>query len=232
MAKSKLLAFFSGNFPAKYLPAYITPVFVEFVMFLVVALLLFPDYTFFAYSISAMGSPVKNPRGWLFFSASIWSMAILLMPFFMHAARTFMPYRPRSARIFQVAIIVMEIGTLLIGFFPEVPPIDSVHYIVAAMAFGGFYMAAIVSCICLFMMQRKTFMPRRKTTIRACVFLTILILSTISIGTLISALVSLHAEGIPANILINMYFWEWMYLAGMSTYIVLLAIVVSGEPAT
>ena len=229
MVKSKILAFFYGNFPKRILPRYVVITAIEFSAFIIVALVLFPSYTFFNYSISSLGSPLKNPRGWIFFSIAQWSMAVLLLPFFMLASRVLWKYQPRSAFMFRIFAVVMVIGTGLVGFFPEAPPVDAVHYFAAGMIFGGFFLAVIASCLPLFIMQRRIVSTPLRISVRACLIFTISAFSIIFIGAAISATTLLVIGDDPASL--GLFFWEWTYLACMIVYIALLEIVVSRDPA-
>ncbi|HME53866.1 MAG TPA: DUF998 domain-containing protein [Candidatus Lokiarchaeia archaeon] len=230
MVKPKVVHYFTGQFLEKILPRYIPLTAIVFSAFIIVALLLFPGYKFFDYSISSLGSPLKNPRGWFFFSVAQWSMTVLLLPFFILASRVLWKYQPRPAFIFRIAAIVMMTGTAIVGFFPEAPPVYAVHYIAAGMIFGGFFIAAVTSCLPLFIMRRQTRSTRLRISVATCLIFTISAFTTIIIGTAMSAMIFFVAGGDPATF--GLFFWEWMYLASMIADIVLLGNIMISESST
>jgi hypothetical membrane protein len=192
-----------------------------------IAFLLFPHYTFFDYSVSSLGAWQKNPAGWWVFSIAMWAMGFLVIPFFMHVKRAFEKYTPRFARFFQACVFVTSGGMVALGFFPESPGTDAVHYVAAGFIFIGFFVDAFISWISLGAMARAASLRQRKIVVISVLVLMVVAFWVVLLGMAISYLVSRSA------FLGSIYFWEWCYLlVSIGLYLLLLEIVVSREPAS
>jgi hypothetical protein len=219
------LSFFSGKFPGKTLRRYLLFIAAVFGGLVAIALLLFPQYTFFDYSVSSLGAWHRNPRGWWAFSVAMWAMGIMVVPFFIHAKRKFEKYTPRFARLFRACVFVTSGGMITLGFFPESPGTDIVHYIAAGFIFIGFFVDACISWVSIGKMARAARPRQRQVAIIASLVLMIAAFWAIFLGMLMMYLVSRSA------FLSSVYFWEWCYiLVSIGLYLLLLEIVVSREP--
>ena len=219
------LSFFSGQFSGKTLRRYLFFMAAVFGGLVAIAFLLFPQYTLFDYSVSSLGAWHKNPAGWWFFSIAMWAMGIMVVPFLLHAKRKFEKYTPRSARLFQACVFVTAGGTVALGFFPESPGTDTIHYIAAGFIFVGIFVDACISWVSIGKMARAARPHQRQIAIIASLVLMIAAFWVILLGMLIMYLVS------RSTFLSSVYFWEWCYvMVSDGLYLLLLEIVVSREP--
>jgi hypothetical protein len=190
-----------------------------------IAFLLFPNYTFFDYSVSSLGAWHKNPAGWWVFSVAMWSMGIMIIPFFMHVKRAFGKYTPRFARLFQACVFVTAGGMVALGFFPESPGTATIHYVAAGFIFVGFFVDACISWISLGKMARAASTRQRRIAIVFGLASMIAAFWVILLGMAIMYLAS------RSVFMSSIYFWEWCYLlVSIGLYLLLLEIVVSREP--
>jgi hypothetical protein len=192
---------------------------------LAIAFLLFPQYTFFDYSVSSLGAWHKSPAGWWVFSIAMWAMGIMVIPFFLHVKRKFEKYTPRFARLFRACVFVTSGGMVALGFFPESPGTDIIHYTAAGFIFIGFFVDACISWASLAKMASAARTRKRQVAVIAGLVLMIAAFWAILLGMAIMYLVSRSA------FLSHVYFWEWCYiLVSIGLYLLLLEIVVSREP--
>ncbi len=219
------LSFLSGRFTGRTLRLYLIFMAAVFGSLIAIALLIFPQYTFFEYSVSSLGSWQKNPAGWWIFSIAMWAMGIMVVPFFMHAKRKFEKYTPRFARLFRACVFVTSGGMMVLGFFPEAPGTIIVHYVAAGFIFIGFFVDACISWVSIGKMALAAKPRSRQIAVIASLVLMIAAFWAILLGMLVTYLVSRSA------FLSNVYFWEWCYvLVSIGFYLLLLEIVVSREP--
>ncbi len=223
--RASLLSFFSGRFSGRLLRLYTLAMVAAFGGLVTAALLLFPNYTFFDYSMSSLGAWHKNPAGWWLFSLAMWVMGVMIVPYFMHVKRRFEKYTPRLARLFNACALVTAVSMVLLGFFPESPGTDMIHYLDAGFIFFGFLADACISGISLARMARAESLRQRKIVIIVSIMITVAAFLIIAIGLGMTYIISRSA------FLSSIYFWEWYYLVVcIGLYLLLLEVVVSREP--
>jgi len=219
------LSFFSGKFPGIVLRRLFFIMASVFGGLVAVAIFLYPGYTFFDYSVSSLGAWHKNPAGWWAFSAAMWAMGIMAVPFFMHVKRKFEKYTPRFARLFQACVLVTSGGMIALGFFPESPGTEIFHYTAAGFIFIGFFVDACISWISLDRMACAAISHPRKTAIIASLVLMVAAFFIVLLGMAMTYIVS------RSTFLSSVYFWEWCYLlVSIGFYLLLLEMVVSRDP--
>ncbi|MBN2151221.1 MAG: DUF998 domain-containing protein [Candidatus Lokiarchaeota archaeon] len=221
-----LMAFISGHYSGKALRWHTLLMLGVFGGLVTAALYLFDGYTFFDYSMSSLGAWHKNPAGWWLFSVAMWAMGVLVVPFFMHVARVFDRYTPRMARLFRACALATAASMVLLGFFPESPGTDVIHYAAAGFIFGGFLAVAFISWAAFTRMAKVASDRRRKVVITLSLVIMVPVFMVVILGMGSAYLVSRSA------FLSSIYFWEWYYLVVcIGLYFLLTEVVVSREPA-
>ncbi|MFX0100128.1 MAG: hypothetical protein ACFFCS_11155 [Candidatus Hodarchaeota archaeon] len=222
----------------KYLKGEIAPRMLRVNLFLAVVLYgslilisiaVFPGgYNLTEYTISSLGNPHVNTfPGWLFFSIAFWVLTIMLLPFFRFVHSKLKKYTPKFAQCFLISSIIVDIGLILLGFFPEFPPTIFFHMIATMMSFGGFFVAAIFSWFGLYFLGKGS-EGARKTF----VFASLIVMVTTFGGSLLMGCISylINQMGLlEGTILSNVFIWEWCLFFAVGLYIILLEIIISRE---
>jgi len=144
---------FIGRYSRNYYKRYILPIsFSIFFTLLIISRIAFPGfYSITTNAISDLGNPILNPfPGWFFFSLAFWSMAILFPPLFLYLHHRLIKIHKIEATLGTISNFVSIFGMILLGIFPNLPEIMTIHLIAAVLSFGGlglaitFYWLAII----------------------------------------------------------------------------------------
>ena len=224
----KIKDLMTGKFSQTFFRRYMLFMAGIFGSILTTAIFTFPGYTFFDYSISALGSLIKNPNGWLLFSIAMWAQAFLVIPFFTHVWRVFKTYTPKLSILFLCAVVMTVMGLIMLGFFPEDPSTSRMHYYSAGFAFGGFFIAACLSWATMgFMISRAPDVKRKKSIIISIPIMVVAFgFAIFGTGT---AFYATEVLAVDFGLLTNLFFWEWMFFSAIGVYILVLEIIISRE---
>ena len=123
---------------------YMWSVFSALVLVSAIAQILYPE-SFYIWSntISAQGSSTLNPEG-----STIWRIGVALnglahIPYLLYLSRHFRTENPLKGYSFAGIGVIAALGFSAVGIFPQ--DLGSIHYIVALVAFVGYYIAANLS---------------------------------------------------------------------------------------
>ena len=87
---------------------------------LIPAAFLYPGYSPFTYTVSALGNTIKNPNGWFLFSISLILMAFALIPLILDAKKWYddQPSLKKYVIAIQITGIINSFSMVLIAIFP------------------------------------------------------------------------------------------------------------------
>ncbi|WP_457917366.1 hypothetical protein [Candidatus Lokiarchaeum ossiferum] len=148
MKEYRIYRFLRGEFEPKELKIYLVVTFCISTLCMVIAYILYPkesNYTIFTHTLSYLGDYIRNPRGWYYFSIAMIIMGFSFSNFLMYIYNRevlILPWLAKSGIIFaQIGCL----GTILVGFFPDVygdnfledVSMGKAHNIVALFAMFG-----------------------------------------------------------------------------------------------
>ncbi|RLI63823.1 MAG: hypothetical protein DRO88_08925 [Promethearchaeia archaeon] len=123
---------------------YIWLVFSALVVVSIVAQILYPvPFSFLSNTISDQGSPQLNPLGSIFWRIGVIINGLAHIPYLLYLAAKFQKFNSVKARQFKRIGIFAAIGFSTVGIFPL--DLGTIHYIMALIAFLGYYRAANLS---------------------------------------------------------------------------------------
>jgi hypothetical protein len=111
------------NKKVKGIPIYLVSVIltnVFYYAFLIPAAFLYPGYSPFQHTVSALGNTTKNPNGWFLFSISLILMAIALIPFIIDTKKWYesQPSVKKYIIAIQIVGLVNSFSMVMIAIFP------------------------------------------------------------------------------------------------------------------
>lgn len=88
--------------------------------FLIPAAFLYPGYSPFSHTVSALGNTTKNPNGWFLFSISLIVMSLALIPFIIDAKKWYdsQPSVKKYIIAMQIIGFFNSFSMVMIAFFP------------------------------------------------------------------------------------------------------------------
>ncbi|MFX1535422.1 MAG: DUF998 domain-containing protein, partial [Promethearchaeota archaeon] len=91
-----------------------------FYAFLIPAALLYPGYSPFRNTVSALGNTTKNPNGWILFSICLILMAIALIPFILGTKKWYesQPSVKKYIVAIQILGLFNSFSMIMIAIFP------------------------------------------------------------------------------------------------------------------
>lgn len=91
-----------------------------FYAFLIPAALLYPGYSPFRHTVSALGNTTKNPNGWFLFSICLILMAIALIPFILGTKKWYesQPSVKKYVLAIQILGLFNSFSMVMIAIFP------------------------------------------------------------------------------------------------------------------
>jgi len=91
-----------------------------FYAFLIPAAFLYPGYSPFQHTVSALGNTTKNPNGWFLFSIALILMAIALLPFILETKKWYesQPAVKKYIIAIQLVGLFNSFSMFMIGIFP------------------------------------------------------------------------------------------------------------------
>lgn len=123
---------------------YIWIVFSGLVFVSILAQVLFPGtYSIFSNTISDQGSPQLNPLGSIFWRIGVIINGLAHIPYLLYLTRRFAQIHATKARNFKIISITAALAFSGVGIFPL--DLGLIHYIMALIAFLGYYRAANLS---------------------------------------------------------------------------------------
>ncbi|MHA1791961.1 MAG: hypothetical protein ACTSVI_04900 [Promethearchaeota archaeon] len=222
----RLVSFFKGNINTRSLRVYFLANFLVFMMLLLIAMQFFPGgYTFFDWSVSALGNWDVNPSpGWIFFSIAFWFESVSFWPFYMYMLKKIKKHSSKLSALNFVIFCVISVGMGLLGFFSESKGTFLIHAVAALMIFGGYFFSVNLLTIMLFNFPHFKSHPqwRRFRPLMLGIFI-IFWAVIISISLVILLKHSELYNAFPAFFNIN--FWEWIYVSCISVYLLSLEII-------
>ncbi len=223
MDKFAFRRFIAGAFPARYAFPYLIFVYATFIVLILTSDLLYNgDYSFFTNSVSNLGDPLLNPfPGWFFFSLALWSFGFLAMPIFLHQFRQLIANQRHFSVLFLVLSLIACVGSVLVGTFSEIDVMIGAHVVSAVMAFGGLFLASIVSWVPCFAGAVRS-QPRRVRNAR----LVISVVQVIVVAFTVTMTIMVYAQeeflGIVGIGFLSITFWEWMLMFCLGIHVFLL----------
>ena len=146
----------SGNFERTTLTHVIVPLLIiTFIGLMAISWIIYPNYDWTTMNISYLGSPDRNPFGWIFWSVGIAATGFLLIPVVPYLHRRVVLIH-KIAYIGTFFLIVSVIGMIGVGTIPQFEPkiFNTIHVINSAMALGGQYLCLGFYGICFLMDER------------------------------------------------------------------------------
>jgi hypothetical protein len=91
-----------------------------FYAFLIPAALLYPGYSPFSHTVSALGNTTKNPNGWFLFSICLILMAIAILPFIFGTKKWYesQPSVKKYVQAIQIIGLFNSFSMVMIAIFP------------------------------------------------------------------------------------------------------------------
>lgn len=111
------------NRTVKGIPLYLISVILTnllYYAFLIPAALLYPGYSPFQHTVSALGNTTKNPNGWFLFSISLILIAFAIIPFIIDTKRWYegQPAVKKYIRAIQIVGLFNSFSMIMIAIFP------------------------------------------------------------------------------------------------------------------
>ena len=111
------------NKTVKGIPLYLISVILTNILyyaFLIPAAFLYPGYSPFQHTVSALGNTTNNPNGWFLFSISLILMAIALIPFIIDTKKWYegQPSVKKYIIAIQILGLFNSFSMVMIGIFP------------------------------------------------------------------------------------------------------------------
>ncbi len=202
--------------------------------FLLISYFYYPkedSFSIMTHSISFLGDWYDNPYpGWLFFTIALTMGGIVFFPIGMYIYRRMAVVGKKFAIFFNFLYILGCIGVILVGIFADVSSkelwgmgINDIHNNVAVLGFGGILLAALGYQVFPFFDRRNSkpgenYLPYKKLRIATAT------LWFFILGMAISQALRgvLGYNDVPGPGLYSFTFWEWMDLAGIWIYYILL----------
>lgn len=222
--KNQFKTIITGSYERKILTHIIVPlIIITFVGLMAISWIIYPNYNWTTMNISYLGSPSRNPFGWIIWSIGMASTGFLLIPVVPYLHR-------RVVKIHIIAyigtffLLISLIGLIGIGLIPQFEPdiFKLIHFINAVMALGGQYLCLGFYGICFLLDERirsnKLLIPYT-------------ILGWFApIGTIITQSIRFSQNILDNTVFIlNFSIWEWMLLYCIFADLILLMFMLKEE---
>ncbi|NHI92523.1 MAG: hypothetical protein EAX96_08460 [Candidatus Lokiarchaeota archaeon] len=222
--KNQFKIVITGNYERKTLTHIITPLLIIiFFGSMAVSWIIYPNYNWTIMNISYLGSPYRNPFGWIFFSIgmTITGFTFIIIVPYVHR---------RLVSIHKIAFIgtfffyIAIIGIIGVGAIPQLnlEIFKLIHFINAILALGGFYLCLGFYGICL-LLEKKIRNDK--------LLIPFTILGWFApIGTIITQVIRFSLS-IPDNsiLILNFSVWEWLLLYCIFVDLILLIFILREE---
>ena len=205
--KNQFKTIITGNFERKTLTHVIAPlIIITFIGLTAISWIIYPSYNWTTMNISYLGSPNRNPLGWIIWSIGMAATGFLLIPVVPYLHRRVVKIH-KLAYVGTFFLLASLIGMIGIGLIPQFEPdiFNIIHFINAIMALGGQYLCLGFYGIC-FLMEKSIRSNK--------LLITYTVLGWFApIGTIITQSIR-FSMGILDNtvFILNFSIWEWMLL--------------------
>jgi hypothetical membrane protein len=147
--KNRINKFFLGKYSGEFLKKVLGPISaIIFALSIGISWALYPDYDWTQMDVSYLGSPYRNPAGWIFWSVGMFLTGIIMFTIVGYIRRKLVPIFKIHAKIGVLFFYLSSFGMILLGLIPQFKGgiFADLHFANALFAFGGLYFGTWTFC--------------------------------------------------------------------------------------